>query len=392
VFDALDAEWAYLAANSRLRAAAARWATEDPALAGLADPVALLAAGQDLTDRPRVAAVTLALVRVAAGEPGTPADAGHGARADEVAQPAGPPAGHVVGEVVKAVDPGARVAGRGPEYACEVAQPAGPLAGHVAQVADRVAEQVDQVACEVAQSAGHGSGRVGLVAGEVAQSAGEVARGVPAAVADTADVDAGAVGAADGELAVRVLVQVLLPGLKTLCAQTWWVPRAPGGGSLWLAADHEERAAVALELLVAGIRGYRWRTRRGPANLNLLGDTRTQLLRLVDRARRADRSLRLAADLDAAGADHRAAPGVDEHVYYARALAGLLRWALRTRVLSEEAVRLVAQTRLADRSPEELAAEHGVAVHSLRRRRQRAEAALAAAARAAGRWPLPDAA
>jgi hypothetical protein len=149
---------------------------------------------------------------------------------------------------------------------------------------------------------------------------------------------------------------------------------------------------VALEILIAGIRGYRWRTRRGPANLNLLGDTRTRLLRLVAQARAADRELPLDPSLDVAEVAGRAASAIDEHVYYARALAGLLRWALRTGVLSAEAVRLVAQTRLADRSPEELAAERGVAVHSLRRRRQRAEAALATAARAAGRWPLPEAA
>jgi hypothetical protein len=170
------------------------------------------------------------------------------------------------------------------------------------------------------------------------------------------------------------------------------VPRQPGGGSLWLAADHDERAAVVLELLVAGIRGYRWRTRRGPANLNLLGDTRTRLLRLVARARQAERGLWPAADLDAAGPGLRAASGVDEHVYYARELVGLLRWALRAGVLAEDAVRLVALTRLAGHSPEELAAERGVPAHSLRRRRQRAEAALAAAARAAGRWPLAQAA
>jgi hypothetical protein len=88
----------------------------------------------------------------------------------------------------------------------------------------------------------------------------------------------------DQDTAVRVLVQMLLPGLKALCARTWWMPHHPDGGSLWLVADQEECAAVALELLIAAIRGYRWRSRRGPANLNLLGGTRTRLTRLVSQA------------------------------------------------------------------------------------------------------------
>jgi hypothetical protein len=63
VFDALDIEWIYLAITVRLRAATGRWAQEDPEPAGLAKPADLLAAGQDLANQDRLAAVTLALVR-----------------------------------------------------------------------------------------------------------------------------------------------------------------------------------------------------------------------------------------------------------------------------------------------------------------------------------------
>ncbi len=280
VFDALDLEWAHLASSRHLVAATTRWAETEPELAGLAQPAALLAAGQDMADQPRVAVITHALARIAADDPDS-----------------------------------AQLSGGTEE-------------------AETSAEQ---------------------------------------------------------GLAVRVLVQMLLPGLKALCARAWWMPHHPDGGSLWLVADQEECAAVALELLIAAIRGYQWRSRRGPANLNLLGGTRTRLTRLVTQARVGDRPLRMAENLEAVVGTHGSSPGEDEHVFYAKALIDLLRWALRTRILTEDAARLVALTRLADHSPEELAASEGIAVPSLRRRRQRAESALANAARAAGRWPLPQA-
>ena len=275
VFDALDLEWARLVDSPHLIEVTARWARTEPELAGLAQPAELLAAGQDMSDQPRIAAITYALTRIASDDPDAP----------------------------------------------------------------------ESVAVEVG----------------------------------------------DQDTAVRVLVQMLLPGLKALCARAWWMPHHPDGGSLWLVADQEECAAVALELLIAAIRGYRWRSRRGPANLNLLGGTRTRLTRLVLQARTGDRRLRMVENPEAAAGTRGSDSGDDEHVFYTAALIDLLRWALRTRVLSQDAARLVALTRLADRSSEELAAAEGVAVPSLRRRRQRAESTLASAARAAGRWPLPQA-
>ncbi|MEX5637997.1 hypothetical protein [Parafrankia sp. FMc2] len=195
-------------------------------------------------------------------------------------------------------------------------------------------------------------------------------------------------GAQERQLAAQVLVHALLPALKALCARTWWMPRHPDGGSMWLLADHEERASVALELLLASIRGYRWRARRGPVNLGLLSDVRTRLVRLVAAAREADRPVHFHADLDVVAGARRGL--VDEHAFYAEALIGLLRWARDSQVLTADAVRLVAVTRLDDRTPDELAAEQGARAHTVRRRRQRAEATLASAARAAGRWPLPE--
>jgi len=196
----------------------------------------------------------------------------------------------------------------------------------------------------------------------------------------------------DQDLAVRLLVQILLPGLKALCTRSRWMHQLPDGGSLWLIADREECAAVALELLVSGIRGYHWRSRRGPANLNLLNDVRTRLTRQVTHARTGDHPLRLSGTDDNTLADLPSPTGPDEHVLYTEALVDLLRWALRAGVLSADAVRLIARTRIADHSPDELADEFGIAAASVRRRRQRAEATLADAARTAGRWPLPVAA
>ncbi len=196
----------------------------------------------------------------------------------------------------------------------------------------------------------------------------------------------------DQDLAVRLLVQILLPGVKALCARSRWMHQHPDGGSIWLVGDMEECAAIALELLITGIRGYHWRTRRGPANLNLLNDVRTRLTRQVTHARSGDHPLRLSHPDDNSLAELPSPTGPDEHLLYAGALVDLLRWALRAGVLSADAVRLIARTRLADHSPDELADEFGIAAASVRRRRQRAEATLADAARACGRWPLPAAA
>ncbi|WP_206744667.1 hypothetical protein, partial [Parafrankia soli] len=124
------------------------------------------------------------------------------------------------------------------------------------------------------------------------------------------------------------------------------------------------------------------------ANLALLSDVRTRLARMVAAAREAEQPVQRHADLDVAVGSHR--PAVDEHSFYTAALIGLLRWARDSQVLTEQAVRLVAMTRLTDCSPDEIAAEQGTQTHTLRRRRQRAEATLACAARAAGRWPLPE--
>ncbi|WP_154677391.1 hypothetical protein [Parafrankia discariae] len=198
----------------------------------------------------------------------------------------------------------------------------------------------------------------------------------------------GEVSVEDRRWATQLLVHALLPGVKDLCARTWWMPRHPDGGSMWLLADDEERAAVALELLLASIRAFRWRSRHSAVNLALLSEVRTRLTRMVIAARDADQPVQRHADLDVAVGSHQ--PAVDEHSFYTAALIGLLRWARDSQVLTEQAVRLVAMTRLADRSPDELAAEQGMRVHTLRRRRQRAEATLARAARAAGRWPLPE--
>jgi DNA-directed RNA polymerase specialized sigma24 family protein len=196
----------------------------------------------------------------------------------------------------------------------------------------------------------------------------------------------------DQDLAARLLVHILLPGLRALCGRSRWMHQLPDGGSLWLLADREECAAIALELLISGIRGYHWRSRRGPANLNLLNDVRTRLTRQVTHARAGDHPLRLSGPDDNALAEIPASTGPDEHLLYTEALIDLLRWALRAGVLSADAVRLIARTRIADHSPDELADEFGIAAASVRRRRQRAEATLAEAARTAGRWPLPEAA
>ncbi|CAO5248860.1 hypothetical protein [Frankia sp. AgKG'84/4] len=280
VFDALEMEWAHLAASPRLRSATRHWSTLDPALRELASPESILAAGQNLADYEQVGAVTLALTRITSGFP----------------------------------------------------EPSAAEKSH--RPASRDADQ---------------------------------------------------------DLAVRLLTQILLPGLKALCARSRWMHQLPDGGSLWLVSDREECAAIALELLIAGIRHYHWRTRRGPANLNLLNDVRTRLTRQVTHARAGDHPLRLSGD-DNALTEIPSDTGPDEHLLYTEALVDLLRWALRAGVLSADAVRLIARTRLADHSPDELADEFGIAAASVRRRRQRAEATLATAARAAGRWPLAVAA
>jgi hypothetical protein len=168
------------------------------------------------------------------------------------------------------------------------------------------------------------------------------------------------------ELAARALLGLLLPGTRALAGRLWWLD------------DLDERAAAAVAAVWERIRTYPFARRPARIAANILADARQQLTR----AARAP----LAADLvplDGQDAALPAVPATPERSA-GEELLDLLRWAVAGRHLTGDQARLIAATRIADVSSEALGARAGLCAHSMRRRRQRAERALALAAACAG--------
>jgi len=164
-------------------------------------------------------------------------------------------------------------------------------------------------------------------------------------------------------LAARLLLGLLLPGVKALAGRLWWLP------------DPEERAAAAVAAVFERIRTYPYERRPARIAANVLADARQQLTRAA-RGQHAG-GVQVALD-DVDGAQLPAvAAGPDPSA--GEELLGLLHWAAAAGVLTVEQARLIGASRLADVPWEVLGAQAGLGAHSLRRRRQRAERALALA-------------
>jgi hypothetical protein len=161
-------------------------------------------------------------------------------------------------------------------------------------------------------------------------------------------------------LAARALLQAVLYGLIRIAVD-------------FRCATHsdEELASIVVAAAYERIRTYPIERRPRSIAANILLDTRQKVSRSLFRPRVSEV---LTPDVGRHVADNSDAPAADE-------LLGLIDEAVRTRKLRIEDARLIVMSRVAGVPTAELAAGSGCAPQSLRRRRQRAEAALAAAAR-----------
>jgi len=156
------------------------------------------------------------------------------------------------------------------------------------------------------------------------------------------------------ERAARVLLQLLLPGTRNL-ARRWWA-----------LGDDDERAAAAVAAVYRRIRNYPLARRPGRVAANVLMDAAHELRAAVPAA-----NVELWAD-----------PTVHQPVHVEAApdaaveLADVLTDAVRACVITPDDARLIAQTRIAGRRVQDLAAGATARPRTLWDRRQRAERAL----------------
>jgi hypothetical protein len=165
------------------------------------------------------------------------------------------------------------------------------------------------------------------------------------------------------QLAAQLLLGLLLPGVKALAVRLWWL------------VDLEERAAAAVAATFERIRTYPFERRPARIAANVLADARQQLTRAA-RGQLADADQVPLDDVEGTrlpSVEAAPEPSAREE------LLGLLRWAVRTGALTVDQARLIGASRLADVPCEVLGEQVGLGAHSLRRRRQRAERALALA-------------
>ena len=166
--------------------------------------------------------------------------------------------------------------------------------------------------------------------------------------------------AASDPLAARALLQVVLYGLIRIAADF----RSA-------ASSDEEAASMVVAVAFERIRTYPIDRRPRSIAANILLDTRQGVSRSLCRRRVPET---LTADIGWHAAEAAGPSPADELVW-------LVGEAVRTRKLRIDDARLIVLTRVAGVSTAELAALRGCAPQSLRRRRQRAEAILAATVR-----------
>ena len=203
---------------------------------------------------------------------------------------------------------------------------------------------------------------VRAVAGGVA-SLGEVEAYVRSADAPSADrvLVALASRAVEGDtLAARVLLQLLLPGVRRL-ARTWWA-----------LGDAEERASAAVAAVYDRIRRYPIARRPARIAANVLMDAASDLRRAARSAARRE-----PAAVDGVAHDHSGDPNP------AIELVGVLADAVRGGLMTAEDAELIAASRIAGTPLATIAARRGAKLRTLQWRRKRAEALLVGAGTAA---------
>jgi hypothetical protein len=202
-------------------------------------------------------------------------------------------------------------------------------------------------------------GDVCCVAGG-ARSLGEVERFVRAADPPTADrvlLALVARAVTGDDLAARVLLQLLLPGTRSL-ANRWWA-----------IGDPEERAAAAVAAVYGRIRSYPLARRPGRVAANVLMDAARELRRAVPRM-----PVTLAEDPTPWR------PPVEVVPNPAIELADVLMDAVRDCVITPQDAELIAASRISGTRVADIAERRGTRPRTLWDRRQRAEQALADAA------------
>lgn len=167
------------------------------------------------------------------------------------------------------------------------------------------------------------------------------------------------------EVAVRTLVQVLLPGGRALARRLGWM------------GSPTECASLVVPELWARVRTYPVERRPARVAANVLADVTKVLVGCDGRATRVE-----VVPLDEVDEADLVAELADGHVA-AGELLGVLADAVVDGWFPAHAARLIAVTRVLGVSCAEVATAEGVAVQSVRRRRLRAEAALAVGVRRA---------
>jgi DNA-directed RNA polymerase specialized sigma24 family protein len=196
-----------------------------------------------------------------------------------------------------------------------------------------------------------------------APSLGELERYVRAADAPTADAVLAALVARavrGDRLAARVLLQLLLLGVRRL-ARTWWA-----------LGDAEERAAAAVAAVYERIRRYPLARRPHRIAANVLMDAAHDLRRATRSGYVADAGLPAAFEPPARPSTH---PGLE--------LAEVLADAVGEGLISSSDAQLIAASRIAGTPLREIARRSGAKLRTLQWRRQQAEAVLTGAAPAA---------
>jgi len=192
-----------------------------------------------------------------------------------------------------------------------------------------------------------------------ARSLGDVERFVRAADPPAADrvlLALVARAVEDAALAARVLLQLLLPGVRRL-ARTWWA-----------LGDADERASAAVAAVYGRIRRYPLERRPGRVAANVLMDAARDLRRAVRPARWEPEPW---AD------DDGLEPAAEGPVHPALELAAVLADAVAEGLVSAGDAELIAASRIAGVPLAVIAVRRGVSVRTLQWRRRRAEAALA---------------
>ena len=168
---------------------------------------------------------------------------------------------------------------------------------------------------------------------------------------------------AGDDLAARVLLQLLLPGARSL-ARRWWA-----------LGDHHERAAATVLAVYHRIRTYPVERRPGRVAANILMDAATELRRGVPR-------LAEVPTADPRDYQRSEVGGEEDGGHAALELAELLADAVADGTLAAADAQLIARSRIAGDRIGDIARRRGLQPRTLWDRRQRAERTLASTRRA----------